>query len=77
MDWIEQWFGIAPDNGDGTLELLIWLVVAAVIVSAAAWRVPRARAAALRFFCAAACHRHRPARGLDGSLLDETISGRF
>ena len=37
MDWIEQWFGVAPDNGDGTLELLIWLVVAAVIVSAAAW----------------------------------------
>jgi hypothetical protein len=50
MDWIEQWFGVAPDNGDGTLELLIWLVVAAVIVSAAAWRVPRARTAALRFF---------------------------
>ena len=35
---------------DGTLELLIGLVVAAVIVSAAVWRVPRARAAALRFF---------------------------
>ena len=50
MDWIEQWFGIAPDNGDGTLELLIWLVVAAVIVSAAVWRVPRARTAALHFF---------------------------
>ena len=50
MDWIEQWFGIAPDHGDGTLELLIWLVVAAVIVSAAVWRVPRARTAALRFF---------------------------
>ena len=50
MDWIEQWFGIAPDNGDGTLELLIVLVVAAVIVSAAVWRVPRARTAASRFF---------------------------
>jgi hypothetical protein len=50
MDWIEQWFGIAPDNGDGTLELLIWLVLTAVIVSAAVWRVPRARTAVLRFF---------------------------
>jgi hypothetical protein len=50
MDWIEQWFGFAPDNGDGTLELLIMLVVAAVIMVAAVWRVPRARAAALRFF---------------------------
>ena len=50
MDWIEQWFGVAPDNGDGTLELLIWLVFAAVIVSMAVWRVPRAGSAALRFF---------------------------
>jgi len=50
MDWIEQWFGIAPDSGDGTLELLIWLVVAAAIVFAAVWRVPRARTAALRLF---------------------------
>ena len=50
MDWIEQWFGIAPDNGDGTLELLIVLVVAAVIVSAAVWRIPRARTTVLRFF---------------------------
>ena len=23
MDWIEQWFRIATDNGDGMLELLI------------------------------------------------------
>ena len=23
MDWIERWFGAAPDNGDGTLELLL------------------------------------------------------
>ena len=27
MDWIERWFGFAPDNGDGSLELLIMLVV--------------------------------------------------
>jgi hypothetical protein len=50
MDWIEQWFGFAPDNGDGTLELLIMLVVAAVIVVAVVWRVPRARSAAMGFF---------------------------
>ena len=49
MDWIEQWFGIAPDNGDGTLELLITLLAAAVIVAAAAWRIPNVRAVALRF----------------------------
>jgi hypothetical protein len=49
MDWIEQWFGVAPDNGDGTLELLIVLSGAAVIVLATAWRAPRVRRAALRF----------------------------
>ena len=50
MDWIEQWSGFAPDGGDGTLELVIMLVAAAVIVVAVIWRVPAARAAALRFF---------------------------
>jgi hypothetical protein len=49
MDWIEQWFRIATDNGDGMLELLIALSAAAVIVSAAAWRAPRVRLAAFRF----------------------------
>jgi len=35
VDFIEQWFGIAPDNGDGSLEAL-WigaLIVAAVAVA--------------------------------------------
>jgi hypothetical protein len=34
MDWIEQWFGFAPDNGDGTLEALLVIigVVMAIIV---------------------------------------------
>ena len=50
MDWIERWFGFAPDNGDGSLELLIMLVVAAVIVVAVVWRVRVARAWVLRYF---------------------------
>jgi len=29
MDWIERWFGISPDNGDGSLEML-YLVALAV-----------------------------------------------
>ena len=33
MDFIEQWFGIAPDHGDGSLEIL-W--VAAIVVAAVA-----------------------------------------
>ena len=33
MDFIEQWFGVSPDGGDGSLELL-WL--AAIVVAALA-----------------------------------------
>jgi len=50
MDWIEQWFGFAPDNGDGTLEFLIYLVVGAIVVLAVLWRVRPARTAVLRWF---------------------------
>jgi hypothetical protein len=27
MDWIELWFGFSPDNGDGSVELLVSLAV--------------------------------------------------
>ena len=40
MDWIEQWFGFAPDNGDGSVELLIMLTVAVVVAVAMVWIVP-------------------------------------
>ena len=32
MDWIERWFNVSPDGGDGSLELLIVAVLALVIV---------------------------------------------
>jgi hypothetical protein len=50
MDWIEQWFGFAPDNGDGSVELLIMLTVAVVVAVAVVWIVPSFRARAVRFF---------------------------
>jgi len=34
VDFIEQWFGIAPDGGDGSLEVM-W--VAAIAVAALAF----------------------------------------
>jgi hypothetical protein len=37
MDFIEQWFGISPDGGDGSLELL-WIVAIAIVVSAGVFR---------------------------------------
>ena len=31
MDFIERLFGLSPDNGDGSTEIL-WLVVLAIVV---------------------------------------------
>lgn len=45
MDWIERWFGIAPDSGDGSLELLITLAVVAVAIVAILELHPRTRTA--------------------------------
>ena len=33
MDFIERLFGLSPDNGDGSTEIL-WLVVAAIVIAA-------------------------------------------
>jgi hypothetical protein len=34
MDWIERWFGVSPDGGDGSTEALyiVALLAAAVLV---------------------------------------------
>ncbi len=37
MDFIERWFGVAPDNGDGSLELL-WIVAIVLVVLAVVFR---------------------------------------
>jgi hypothetical protein len=42
MDFIEQWFGVSPDNGDGTLELL-YVAAGIAIVATFAWRAWRRR----------------------------------
>ena len=44
MDFIEQLFGLSPDNGDGSTEML-WLVVLAVVIAAFVYfRIQRLRA---------------------------------
>jgi hypothetical protein len=43
MDWIERWFGVAPDNGDGSLEMLISLCAIAAAFAAFAYLHPRTR----------------------------------
>jgi hypothetical protein len=43
MDFIEQLFGLSPDNGDGSTEIL-WLVVLAIaIASFIYFRIQRRR----------------------------------
>ena len=42
MDFIERFFGLSPDNGDGSTEIL-WLVAMAIVVGAVVyWRRRRA-----------------------------------
>ena len=52
MDFIERWFGVSPDNGSGTAELLVLSVALAVVIGAGAVLLsrlglvrPRAKAA--------------------------------
>ena len=37
MDFIETWFGVSPDGGDGSLEML-WLAAIVVAVVAVVFR---------------------------------------
>jgi hypothetical protein len=37
MDFIERWFGLSPDGGDGSLEVL-WIVVIVATVTAIVFR---------------------------------------
>ena len=37
MDFIERWFGVSPDGGDGSLEVL-WIVGIVVAVAALIFR---------------------------------------
>lgn len=44
MDFIERFFGISPDNGDGSTELL-YLAAGVLVVAALSWRYLRRRSA--------------------------------
>ena len=37
MDFIERWFGVSPDGGDGSLEVL-WILAIVVVVCAFVFR---------------------------------------
>jgi hypothetical protein len=46
MDFIERWFGVSPDGGDGSLE--ITLVIVALVVLATPLLVIKLRSVARR-----------------------------
>lgn len=37
MDFIEQWFGVSPDGGNGSLEVL-WIAAIVIAVAAVVFR---------------------------------------
>jgi len=43
MDFIERFFGLSPDNGDGSTEILWLVVLALVIASFVYFRIQRRR----------------------------------
>jgi hypothetical protein len=43
MDWIEKLFGVSPDGGDGSAELMIFAAIAIVLAGILAVRVPGVR----------------------------------
>jgi hypothetical protein len=43
VDFIERWFGVSPDGGDGTLELLYIGVSVLIAVALLRWIVHRVR----------------------------------
>jgi hypothetical protein len=44
MDFIEQWFGISPDGGNGTTEAFFFITALIIIVAVLArWRFNKTR----------------------------------
>ena len=48
MDWIERWFGVNPDGGDGSLEFLLMLVAVTLAFALVLGSSRRARSSFLR-----------------------------
>lgn len=52
MDWIERWFDLSPDGGDGTFELLLTLLAVTAVLAGVLAFNRRVRARLLRWVAA-------------------------
>ena len=41
MDFFERWFGISPDGGNGSLEMLYMLAASLILVALGRWHTHR------------------------------------
>jgi hypothetical protein len=48
MDWIERWWGVSPDGGDGSLEVALTLLAIATAVAIVLVFSQRGRSGLLR-----------------------------
>jgi hypothetical protein len=48
MDFVERWLGLAPDGGNGAVELAVLMTCACAVSAVLLWRRRRAAAAAAR-----------------------------
>ena len=48
MDWIERWWGVSPDGGDGSLEMVLILLAVAAVVAVVLVFSQRTRSALVR-----------------------------
>ena len=46
MDFVERWLGLAPDGGNGAVELALLMTGACVVLAIALWRRRQIRARA-------------------------------
>ena len=50
MDWLEKLFGVSPDGGDGSAEIMILAAVVIVLAGILAARMPAVRTYVRQFF---------------------------
>ena len=56
MDWIEKLFGVSPDGGDGSAEIMILAAVVIVLAGILAARMPAVRTYVRHLFGAGPTH---------------------